>query len=316
MKKNAIISGLIALSVIGIITLWLVQENAPDSVSSPESPKPVTLLKVGFSTDWEYGSRKELKHKLPIQAVPELRKVVAYMNDVFQPDIVIGGGDYIESSTTKPEKAKAQLIEITDIFKEIRAPRYYALGNHDMRSLTKKEVINIIGSTDSHAIVDQGDWRLVIVDSNFNWGDQTDRNAENYIDGYLAHREQIWLDQALDTDRPVIVFSHHSPAPVFSQSTSKTLPEDAMRFPEEMRLILERHPNVVASVAGHTPRPQYRELAGIHYFVADTLVNEEALGSFSTIEAKWYPDERRAEILFEHYGPRRETYRASKVLAE
>lgn len=314
MKKIVLIAGL-SLVVIAVGFFWW-SGDSMRSLTSPPQPKPPTVLKIGFSTDWEYGSRKELKHKLPIQGLPELKKVVAYYNEVFRPDVVVGGGDYIESSTTKPEKAKAQLTEINDVFKGLSAPSYYALGNHDMRSLTKREVMDILGMTESHTIVDQGDWRLVIVDSNYNWGDQTDRNAENYIDGYLAHREQIWLDQALDTDRPTIVFSHHSPAPVFTQSQSKTLPEDAMRFPEEMRSILERHPNVVAVMSGHTPRPQYRELNGVHYFVADTLVNEEALGSFATIEATWHPDDRRAEILFEHYGPRRETYRAEKSLSQ
>ena len=299
--------------VIGLIIFlgWL-RTNNP---SSQQKFQP-SVLKIGFSIDWEYGSRKKLNHKLPIQALTELIKVVEYYNTVFQPDLVIGGGDYIESTTTKADRAKQQLREVVTIFNQLDAPHYYALGNHDMRSLTKAEVMEILGIDDAHTILDQGDWRLVIFDSNFHQQTEADRSAENYTNGYVGKKEMEWLDKVLDTDRPTIVFSHHSPALVKPQSMNYREQEITIHNAAEVRALLERHPNVVASMAGHTPLVQLNEINGIYYFVADTLVNEEALGSFATIEAVWYSNERRAEILFEHYGPRRETYRVSKTLDE
>lgn len=315
-RQKLIIGSLVATVALGGVVLLGWQHRADLFLRFEPSPPPTppTLLKVGFSTDWEYGSRKRLEHKLPIQGLPELKKVVAYYNDVFRPDLVIGGGDYIESSATKPEKAKAQLREIHEVFKTLTMPRYYALGNHDMRSLTKREVMDILGIEESHVILDQGDWRLVIFDSNFHHQTDADRGAENYTDGYVNQAEMAWLDAALDTDRPTIVFSHHSPAIVLSQSDGENNRRTVIKNGAEVRALLERHPNVVASMSGHTPRPQYTEINGIHYFIADTLVNEAALGAFATIELTWHPDERRGEILFEHYGLRRETYHASKVL--
>src|SRR5574343_968550 len=151
MRTKIIAGALVSLIVLGAIA-WVAWRGLSEREAA--SPTPPSILKIGFSTDWEYGSRKRLEHKLPIQGLPELEKVVASYNDVFKPDLVIGGGDYIESSATKPEKAKLQLAEINAVFNKLTMPHYYALGNHDMRSLTKGEVMSIIGITESHTIID------------------------------------------------------------------------------------------------------------------------------------------------------------------
>ncbi len=264
-------------------------------------------VKVGFSPDWEYGSRKKLAHKLTNRAPEELEKVVTYMNDVYQPDIVVGGGDYIESSAVKPETAKRQLREINAIFSRLTAPRLYALGNHDMRSLAKDEVLSILGLSEAHTLRDIGQWRLVVIDTNFNKSDDSHRNAKAYTVGYVSRQELEWLEQAVTTDRPTIVFSHHSP--VSTYNIDNVLTENITNA-YELRSVLERHSNVVAVVSGHTPRPQFHEYAGISYFVGDTLVNEFGLGAFATLDLLYNPFSTRTDIRFEHYGNNRQSYHA------
>lgn len=264
-----------------------------------------SVLKVGFSPDWEYGSRKRLAHKLTNQAPRELEKVVQYFNEEFQPDIVVGGGDYVESSGVKPETAKRQLREVNDIFKHVQAPRMYALGNHDMRSLSKEEVMEILEIDTPHEFRDIGDWRIVVFDTNFNKADDSDRSRQPYAEGYVSAKELRWLEAAITTDRPTLVFSHHSP--VTAYNVDNILARNI--FNEEVvRAVFERHKNVVAAVSGHTPRPQHYFINGVHYFIADTLVNEEGLGAFATIKLEYRPIARKATIHFQHFGLRQETY--------
>ncbi|MBP9751742.1 MAG: metallophosphoesterase [Candidatus Moranbacteria bacterium] len=263
---------------------------------------PPTFLKIGFVNDWEYGSRKRVNHKLTSQASVELRKAVDYLNNEFKPDLVVGGGDYIESSAVKKEKAKDQLREVNDIFKTLAAPRLYALGNHDMRSLTKAEVREILEMPDNHAVSDMGDWRIVVLDTNFNKEDGSDRSEKSYVTGYVSGAELSWLRQALDTDRPVIVFSHHSPLSVPDIAGTSWVRN--ITNEEALRSILEERGNVVAVVSGHNPRNYYEERNGIHYFVVDTLVNEPALGSFTTIELSYLRSDRYAEMVLEQHGIR------------
>src|SRR3990167_9377668 len=100
MHTKGIVLGLVGVLLIAAV--FAQRSRIARVMAPPPEPEKISVLKIGFVSDSEHGSRKRLKHKLPIQGVPELEKVVAYYNEVFHPDIVIGGGDYIESSSTKP----------------------------------------------------------------------------------------------------------------------------------------------------------------------------------------------------------------------
>ncbi len=304
----------VGIAVCSVLAIWILIEATLFIQSiRARAEEQGTLLKIGFSPDWEYGGRKKLAHKLTNRAPGELEKVVAYMNDVYQPDIVVGGGDYVESSGVKPEKAKEQLLLINSIFSKLHAPRLYAIGNHDMRSLTKAEVLEILGLSEAHTIRDIGDWRLVVFDTNFDKNTDDDRGAKSYTVGYVSRSELEWLRRALETDRPTIVFSHHSPVTTLNiEGALSTNISNA----EAVRAIFEHAPHVVAVVSGHTPRPQYQEYNGVHYFVGDTLVNETGLGAFATIDAYYNPFSKRAEIVFEHYGQNRQSYAAQEHIVD
>lgn len=279
----------------GDFLTWLGKESSP------------THLKIGFTNDWEYGPRKRLKHKLTGQAPTELRKAVDFFNNEYKPDLVIGGGDYIESSSIKKEDAKRQLTEINALFKILEAPRLYALGNHDMRSLTKSEVREILEMPANHAIQDIGDWRIIVLDTNFNKEDDTDRADKNYVLGYVSKAELEWLKSALDTERPVIVFSHHSPISPPRPGAPSLFVLNIINE-AEVREVLEEKGNVVAVVSGHDPQSYYEERNGIHYFIVDTMVNEAALGSFATIDLEYVKSERYAEVTLNQKGIRPASY--------
>lgn len=299
----AVLAGAVMMCLVGASVLvswqWWQTMTPERADESTEGATPVitetSLLKIGFVNDWEYGTRKRLGHKLTNQAPMELGQAVEYLNTVFQPDIVIGGGDYVESSGVKPERAKEQLALVDKVFRKLTAPRLYALGNHDMRVLTKAEVREILGIEENHAIRDIGDWRIVVLDTNFNKSDGSDRNAKAYATGFVSEGELGWLREALRTDRPVMVFSHHSPVAspnvngVFAMSIENA---------SAVREALEASGNVAAVVSGHSPYGYYEERNGIHYFVVDTLVNESALGTFATIEARYARETGDADILF------------------
>lgn len=278
-------------------------DSTPQSHVTKEEKQdtaPPSLLKIGFTNDWEYGPRKRLKHKLTGQAPVELLKVVNFFNNEYYPDIVIGGGDYIESSAIKKVAAKAQLADIDSVFKKVTAPRLYVLGNHDMRSLTKEEVREILEIPENHAVKDIGDWRVVVLDTNFNKEDDSDRAEKNYVAGYVSKAELTWLAGVLDTDRPVIVFSHHSPISV-PRANNLTWVINIINE-NDVRAVLEEKGNVVAVISGHNPQSYYEERNGIHYVVVDTLVHEDALGSFATIDLEYLKSEKFADIIVEQHG--------------
>ncbi len=306
MTRRAILIAVVVLSVALAAAAFVLCR----SQSARYHEEPVRL-KIGFSPDWEYGSRKRLAHKLTNQAPVELEKVVRYFNEEFRPDLVVGGGDYVESSGVKPETAKRQLREVNDIFKRLEAPRVYALGNHDMRSLSKEEVMEILEINSPHSVTDLGGFRVVVFDTNFNKADDSPRSRQQYAEGYVSARELRWLEAAITTDQPTLVFSHHSP--ITAYNVDGVLVRNITNE-EAVRAVFERHRNVVAVISGHTPRPQHAVVNGVHYLIGDTLVNEMGFGAFATIQAEWYPSRAKVGIVFEHYGLRRETYAAERYL--
>ena len=265
-----------------------------------EPPEIPTLLKIGFVGDWEHGHRKRMKHKLTGQSIAELQKAVDFLNNEFRPDLVIGGGDYVESSSVKKEKAKQQLRDADAVFKMLTAERLYALGNHDMRSLTKAEVREILQMPDNHAVKDIGDWRVIVLDANFNAADDSERAEKNYVLGHVSPAELEWLRAGLDTDRPVIVFVHHSPMDFLNKKNERMVVN--ISNGAVVRAVLEERGNVAAVISGHSPLSYHEKHNGINYVIVDTLVNEPALGSFATIEFDHYRKGDKAVIRLEQKG--------------
>lgn len=298
---------LLALSVAVLSYGRTWEWHVPEAVVPPE-PEIGTpsMLRVGFVSDWEYGSRTQMKHKLTSQAPAELEKAVAYFNDVFRPDLVVGGGDYVESSSVKPEKVRAQLEYVNGIFSGLEAPRLYALGNHDMRQLSKEEIRGILGMEDNHAIRDIGEWRIVVLDSNFNDEDGSDRDTDSYTRGFVSREELEWLRGALRTDRPVMVFVHHSPLDIMNGDRDGTIRN--IGNAAEVRRVLEEAGSVALVVSGHSPTTLYEERNGIHYVIVDTLVNEPALGAFAAIEAGYVSSRGAAEFRVRQFGLRSVEY--------
>lgn len=264
--------------------------------------KPVVIvpssLKIGFITDCEYGYRQRMKHKLTLQSLPALETAVTYLNDIYHPDIVVGGGDYIESTGVKPERAKEQLSKVNAVFQKLLAPRLYALGNHDLRSLMKADVREIFGIDENHTFRDIGDWRLIVLDTNFN-EDGSDRGAKQYVTGFVSEAELAWLSSVLRTERPVLIFSHHSP--VMSPNVDGIFAINIMNA-AVVRRVLEESGNVVGVISGHSPYGYAEERNGIHYFVVDTLANEPVLGTFATLDLRYAKETKEAEILFRRVG--------------
>lgn len=306
-KKYRIIAGIAALAVVAgvFVAVKKISYKTAQTEIRVQEEERFSTLKIGFMPDWEYGSRKQLGAKMTRRAPVEMAKSILYLNQEFHPDIAIGGGDYIESSAVKPETAKEQLQEINEIFSLIQAPRLYALGNHDLRSLSKDEVRNILGMPDNHSVTDIGDWRIIVLDTNFTENGQH-RSRQGYIGGSLSREELQWLQESLATDRPVLVFSHHSP--IHAKNGECAIVQNISNE-LEVRRVLEETGNVVAVISGHNPTSYFERLNGVNYFVANTLVNVNALGSFVTIESEYDADNKNARILLKQLGSTNFEYR-------
>lgn len=268
------------------------------------SPVPDSILKIAFVTDWEYSSRDKVGKKLTGQALEQMDIVTKEINEKFHPDMLVSGGDMIESSGFREEKAITYLTRINDLFSKVQSEKKeYVMGNHDLRALSKDKVREILGMADNHSFYDYGDWRFVFMDANFNPETEAHRGPNQYNVGYVSKSEFQWLEEALKTDRPTIIFSHFSALP-----SSKNLTNHS-----QTRAFLEKFPNLVAMISGHDPDFKFRHINGINYFIVDNLVNPNALGSYATIETSFNQKTKEARISLVQHGENKQIAQAKKA---
>ncbi len=265
-----------------------------------------TSLRFGAIGDFEYGTRKKVGNKLVSLAPSELEKVVNYYNAEWHPVFVVEMGDMVESSGVKQAKALDQFRFIDSVFRKVNARTEYVLGNHDLRSLSKEEVRGVLGLSDNHRFFDEGEWRFVIMDTNFDRkSDGAARGPHHYVSGFVPESEFVWLEQALDTDRPVILISHH---PLYAGGKLTDNYKEVIEF-------LDRYPNIVLAISGHDPSFRFVEKDGIAHLTVDNLANIDSVGSFATLDARYNRLTKKARVLIEHYGPTRETKEAVRVIS-
>ena len=276
--------------------------------------KSETSLKIGFTADWEYGYKNKVGNKPTNKAPEALEKVVAYFNNEFHPEIVIAGGDLVESSISKKSTTIEQFRKINAIFSKLQAKRGYIFGNHDLRDLTKEELRNILEMTDNHSYFDLGDWRFVLMDTNFRL-DGTDLGPNYYIEGKVSEKEFAWLKEALDTKRPTILFSHHSSIPAELNGVAISNTKNMLNG-LELHNFLKQYDNIVLVASGHEPGYRFQNFDGINYIINGNLATFEVLGNFTSMEAKYNKYTKEAKIAIEKHGERAEKFEIKKKVGE
>ena len=151
------------------------------------------------------------------------------------PDVVVFSGDMINSPRETDFK------EFMLITKEIKAPYYIALGNHDVAvgSYTKKQIMDFLSLDKRFYYVTNGDYILIFMDGT------TDKKIT--ANGYFSKIELNFLDTTLTEykDKKAIIIQHFPIIEPFKSNSHKILNED------EYLKILDKHKNVIAVLTGH-----------------------------------------------------------------
>jgi hypothetical protein len=264
------------------------------------------VLKIGFVTDWEYGSKKKYDHKLPKKATSYLKSAVKHFDKAFHPDLVVGGGDYVLARGESKKTVAKQMKKINKVFQTADAPRLYCIGNHDLSKLSKGEVQNYLGISYNHSVTDENDIRVITLDTN-----SIGSGDNGYgVTGRLPDEELEWLEENLDTELPVVVFSHQSPISTPEGNGWRTNIYEAA----ELRAVLEKNDNVVAVFSGHTALNYSTEINGISYAIINNLVDEKAKGSFADITIE--KNGSNVSVTAVQLGKKSASYSFSKVLSD
>ncbi|MDP1845610.1 MAG: metallophosphoesterase [Candidatus Moranbacteria bacterium] len=247
--------------------------------------KNANELKIGFVTDLHVRSHSlENGTRVLKQFFTNgINYFIEKMNSDFSPNFILANGDMIEGTGRSSEIGKEELSLVKKLFDRISIKKYWVVGNHDLRSVDKKQWQKSLETDYLHKSFDAGDYRIIILDSNFNSKDE-DVDPETYnTRGRISDKEMDWLQKELESaEKPVIIFMHHPPLWDTEVAPNGRFPGNARSLQE---IFSKNH--VLAVFAGHLEDLYVDEIDGVKYYILPGFVkNKKYQKTFSAITVK------------------------------
>lgn len=156
--------------------------------------------KIALLTDFHYGFPKDRDMETYFE--PVLEEMVDEINS-FEPDIVVGMGDYIQHQSI--DKDIERLQRISELISRIETDFYGIPGNHDVENLSAKQVINNLNTENEECYfsIHLNNLKLIFLDT-------THRNINlDSVGGFLGEKQREWLEDEVETEKYTYIFSHH-----------------------------------------------------------------------------------------------------------
>ena len=246
------------------------------------------VVRFGLVTDSHYADREVGGIRYYRQSLDKMKACVEVMNKEGV-DFLMHLGDFKDQDKTKnPEKTLSYLREIEAAYAQFDGPRFHAIGNHDVDSISKQQFLDNIENTGiskekSYYSFDKGDWHFVVLDPNYHVdGRHHNKGDFKWYEAYVPADQLAWLKRDLaNTKLPTVVFSHQLLHELKAEPKSYHITNC-----EALRKLLEESAKVAAVFQGHYHQSNYLNIKGIHYDVLLAMVDFEGLenNSFAIIE--------------------------------
>jgi len=242
-------------------------------------------LRIGFITDLHVRSSFDGvgDRALGSDFMKRINYFIEKMNNVFVPNFIIANGDIIEGTKVNDDIGMAELSLVKNLFNRTVLKKYWVAGNHDLRSVTKKQFMQSLDIDYVSKAFEMGNYKIIILDSNFTKDDENVVPGNGYIRGHISEKQIKFLEKELqNTDKRIIVFSHHPLLWSVDGKSNFDFPDNARRLQE----IFSQN-KVFAVFAGHIEDLFLQEIGGVKYFISPGIVkNEKYQGTFSEITIK------------------------------
>jgi alkaline phosphatase len=251
----------IAPPLILALALAFLASCAPSKVQLP-GPAPASV-RFGVATDVHYADIEPRGTRAYRESLAKFKEFVSVMNKE-KPDFLIELGDF-KDQADKPVEAKtlSYLRRIESAYAEFKGPRYHALGNHDVDSLSKAQFLGAAGNPGvppewSFFRFDVRGVRFLVLDADFSAdGEPYDHGKYAWADCNVPAAELDWLrSELVASPKPVIVFLHQQ---LDGQG------DYYVKNAAAVRAILERSGKVLAVFQGHRHEGALTKIKGIPY---------------------------------------------------
>lgn len=274
------------------------EENYTESTESEKSSTTGTILpfpvierkdpdelRIGFITDLHVKSNSDWTggRILKTDYVNKINYFVEKMNNDFVPNFIVINGDVIEGTNTSFEKGMAELSQVKKLFDRTSLEKYWVVGNHDLRSVNKKQFMQSLEIDYISKAFEVGNYKIIILDSNFKPDDSDIVPGKYHTRGHISKKQIEFLKKELgNTDKKTIVFLHHAPFWNIEGRSNNGLPDNA----KELQKVFSEK-KTFAVFSGHIEDLFLQTIDGVKYFVSPGIVkNEKYQGTFSEVTLK------------------------------
>ncbi len=243
-------------------------------LASASSPSPVRFGMLADSHYADYESR-DIRHYR--ESLAKMRKCIDSLNE-HELDFVIELGDFVDGSRHPSKDDATEWLErIEAELARFKGARYHVLGNHDLESFAKSEVLSRVENTGveparSYYSFDRGGVHFIVLDANYR-GDGTayERNNFHWTDANVAEAEIEWLKADLAVSQlPAVVFSHQ-----LLDGEGATYVKNAAAARE----VLQSSGRTLAVFQGHHHAGKYSQVEKIHYYTMKAMVEGSGPGT-------------------------------------
>lgn len=283
-------------AVVSTVNLWEQKESVTQDIY-------ISLITdTQISSDLVVGNDKDSRfiQKKYVDSIDAFMEHVSQTSPLF----VVHLGDVIEGTDIKRKIGMEELRLVKERFDLLEQETFWVVGNHDLRSVTRRDFHEVMGIDYSNTYFDKEGSRFIILDSSFR-GDGVPNNplSKDFVPGYIPKETFSWLREVLDTSKEVYVFMHHSPVP--HRFTDKRQLGNA----GDLREIFTEY-NVNSVFSGHIEKRFYGELKGVKYFTLPGIwKNSSYQGAFYDLVIKdgepeitmHYESELNGELITEPF---------------
>lgn len=249
-----------------------------------EETRGEVVLSFGIVTDSHYADTARRGKRCYRESVKKMNECVALMNEK-RVDFLIELGDFKDECRPVDEKETLRYLDtIEAAFGKFNGPRYHAIGNHDVDSISKEQFLAHIENTgvakgSKYYSFDSKGVHFIVLDANFTEdGVDHDHGEFDWAKPYIPDVELGWLRKDLSaTSLPVIVFVHQQ---------LDGSDHNCVRNAAQIRKVLQERGTVLAVFHGHNHAGHYSCVEGIHYYTLKAMVEEsgEKNSSYAVVE--------------------------------
>ncbi len=217
------------------------------------------------------GYKNGVQRKLMGETKSLVQDFVIKMNLQEKPEFVINLGDSIEDVNDKTIDIDSYQKTI-HLLSTLKMPVYYLIGNHDIRTLTKEEIAQLLGYQQMNYSFDHDNFHFIALSFDMTEDHTHDLSA---ISAKVPDWQLDWLANDLSkTSKQTIVLIHYGLAEddLKGNFWFETEPHHALlENRNQVKKILTESGKVIAVISGHQHWNRMHVENGIPYFVVTSM---------------------------------------------